>query len=194
MPEAALPHPSWDRLYETAAAQDGLFTTRQGVEAGYSSQLLLHYVRTGRARRIRRGIYRLVHFPPGEHDELVALWLWSEEGGVFSHQTALNLHGLSDVLPSRIHLTLPGEWRRRRFRVPADVTLHHANVTPNERTWCGAVPLTAVARTLNDCASEGLSPELLHQAAQQAIARGLATTAELPVVAEALEPFGGFSE
>lgn len=57
----------------------------------------MHYVHIGRVVRVRRGIYRLVHFPAGEHEELVAAWLWSEPAGVVSHQTALALHGLSDA-------------------------------------------------------------------------------------------------
>ncbi|MGA9524030.1 MAG: type IV toxin-antitoxin system AbiEi family antitoxin domain-containing protein, partial [Myxococcaceae bacterium] len=142
MDEAPASRPDWNRLFETAATQEGLFTTRQAAEVGYSPQLLVNYVHTGKAVRVRRGIYRLVHFPAGEHEELVAAWLWSGLAGIVSHQTALALHGLSDALPSHIHLTLPTAWRRRRFRVPADVVLHHADVPPEERAWFGAVPTT----------------------------------------------------
>jgi predicted transcriptional regulator of viral defense system len=185
--------PDWDRLFETAGAQDGYFTTRQAADAGYSSQLLLKHIRAGRVARTRRGIYRLVHFPAGQHEELVTAWLWSERAGVISHQTALALHGLSDALPAHVHLTLPSAWRRRRFRVPADVVLHHADVPPEDRTWFGAVPTTNPRRSLNDCAREGLSPELLRQAAQQALRRGLVAKAELGDVEEALKPFGGLA-
>lgn len=65
-------HPNWDRLFETPAAQAGLFTTQQAAEAGYSPQLLVHHIRSGKVVRVQRGIYRLVHFPAGEHEELVA--------------------------------------------------------------------------------------------------------------------------
>jgi predicted transcriptional regulator of viral defense system len=193
MDETPAGRPDWNRLFETAAGQEGLFTTRQAAEAGYSPQLLVHYVHIGRAVRVRRGIYRLVHFPAGEHEELVAAWLWSELAGVVSHQTALALHGLSDALPAHVHLTLPKAWRRRRFRVPADVVLHHADVPPEDRAWFGAVPTTNPRRSLNDCAREGLSPELLRQAAQQALRRGLVTKAELGDVEAALKPFGGLA-
>src|SRR5688500_12729535 len=185
--------PDWDQLFETAAAQEGYFATRQAAEAGYSTQLLLKHIRAGRVARTRRGIYRLVHFPAGEHEELVTAWLWSERVGVISHQTALALHGLSDALPAHVHLTLPSAWRRRRFRVPADVVLHHGDVPPEDRTWFGAVPTTNPRRALNDCAREGLSPELLRQAAQQALRRGLVVKAELGDVEEALQPFGGLA-
>ena len=134
---------------------------------------------------MRRGIYRLVHFPAGEHEDLIAAWLWSDQAGVISHHTALALHDLSDALPSKVHLTLPQAWRRRRLRVPPGVVIHHANVPPDDLAWFGAAP------TLNDCAREALAPDLLRHAAQQAIRRGLVARAELCDVDEALRPFGG---
>ena len=185
--------PSWDGLFETAAAQEGYFTTSQAADAGYSSQLLNKHLHGGRIERTRRGIYRIVHFPAGEHEELVVEWLWSDLEGVFSHQTALALHGLSDVLPASTHLTLPSAWRIRRFRTPAGVVLHHADVSDDERAWFGPVPATSASRSLNDCARDGLSPELLRQAAQQTLRRGLARRDELEPVAKALAPFGGLA-
>lgn len=185
--------PDWNRLFETAASQQGYFTTRQAAEAGYSPQLLYKHIRAGRVARTRRGIYRLVHFPAGDHEELVTIWLWSERAGVISHQTALTLRGLSDALPAHVHLTLPNTWRPRRFRVPADVVLHYADVPLETRSWFGAVPTTNPSRSLNDCAREGLSPALLRQAAQQALRRGLVTNAELVDVEAALQPFGGIA-
>src|SRR5262245_13206697 len=125
--------PDWNRLFEIAAGQAGHFTTQQAAEAGYSPQLLVHHVHAGRVLRVQRGIYRLVHFPAESHEELVVAWLWSERAGIISHQTALSLHGLSDVLPAQLHLTLPSAWRRRRFRTPPDLVLHHADVPGRDR-------------------------------------------------------------
>ena len=71
--------------------------------------------------------------------------------------------------------------------------LRHANVSQGERAWFGAVPTTTPRRSLNDCAREHMSPDLLRQAAQQAIRRGLVTRAELGDVDEALKPFGGLA-
>src|SRR5580704_5133912 len=150
---ATQPHrPDWDRLFEIAAAQEGLFSTQQAAEAGYSPQLLLHHLSSGRALRVQRGIYRLVHFPAGDHEDLVSAWLWSQRAGIFSHQTALALHELSDAMPKQLHLTVPSAWQRRRLRVPRGLTLHYAEVPKEGRTWFGPVPVTSVQRTLNDCA------------------------------------------
>lgn len=193
MGETTARSPDWDQLFEIAAAQDGLFTTQQAAEAGYSPQLLAHHLRGGRMMRVRRGVYRLVHFPAGDHEDLAVVWLWSEQEGVFSHQTALALHDLSDVLPARAHLTLPAAWRKRRLRVPDGVILHYGDIAETERSWFGPVPATAPLRTLEDCAAEHVSPELLRGAALDALHRGLVARDELAAVEAAMEPFGGMS-
>lgn len=191
MDEAAARSPDWDLLFETATAQEGLFTTQQAADAGYSPQLLAHHLRAGRMVRVRRGVYRLVHFPAGDHEDLTVVWLWSEREGVFSHQTALALQDLSDVLPAQVHVTLPEAWRKRRLRVPGGVVLHYADVAEGERRWFGPVPATGPLRTLEDCAAEHLSPELLRAAANDALDRGLVQRDELAAVEAVLARFGG---
>ncbi|MFY9345627.1 MAG: type IV toxin-antitoxin system AbiEi family antitoxin domain-containing protein [Planctomycetota bacterium] len=182
-----------DPLFTRAAGQEGLFTTAQAEACGYSRQLLQHHVRAGKFQRVRRGIYRFAEFPAGTHEELVVAWLWSAQQGVVSHESALCLHELADALPARIHLTLPTAWQRRRLQVPEDIDLHYAAIPKADRTWFGPVPATTPARTLNDCARDGLEPDLLRQAAQQALRRGRALLGDLPQVVEALAPFGGLA-
>jgi predicted transcriptional regulator of viral defense system len=164
---------SWDKLFEVAAAQAGLFTAAQAGTAGLYRQLLRRYVEHHRVTRVRRGIYRVVHFPAAEHEELAELWLWSKREGVFSHETALALHDLSDVLPRRVHLTVPVAWRQRRVKVPRGLVLHYAAVEPKERAWVGPVPVTNPERSLLDCVESHFAPDLLAQALEQAGSRGL---------------------
>ncbi len=188
---AASEKPDWDQLFEVAASQSGYFSTQQAASAGYSNQLLLKHIRAGRMFRTRRGVYRLVHFPAGEHEDLVVAWLWSERAGVMSHETALLLHGLSDVLPDIVHLTLPPAWSRRRIQVPNGIEVRFAEVAAEDRSWFGPVPITTPRRTLIDCAKGALSPDLLRQAAAGALRRGLVERAGISEVAEALAPYGG---
>ena len=178
--------PDWDRLYETALAQEGHFTTQQALDAGYSSQLLVKYLNSGKIIRIRRTVYRLKHFPPGQQEDLVALWLWSDRAGIFSHETALMLHELSDVLPARAHLTVPAKWRRRRLQVPDGVVLYYADVPKRDRAWVGAVPVTSPARTLADCAADYVSPDFLSSAISQALARGMVSRTQATAVERAV--------
>lgn len=170
--------PDWNRLYELAAPQGGYFTAAQAREAGYSLPLLQYYLRSERVERAARGIFRLVHFPTGEHDDLAVLWLWSGTRGVFSHETALMLHDLSDAMPAARHLTMPPAWSRRRLRVPAGVVLHYADLPTDTIAWHGPIPLTAPLRTLADCAADWVSTDLLDQAVTQGVRRGLFTRTE----------------
>lgn len=178
--------PSWDQLYEIAVCHAGHFTTADAATAGYSPQLLAKHIKAGRISRVRRGIYRLVHYPIDDGDQLAVLWLWSARTGVFSHETALTLHDLSDVLPSRVHMTLPASWRARRLRVPAILILTYADIPDGERTWHGSVPITKPARTLQDCAATHVAPQFLEQAIREGLARGLFTPGDIAPVREHL--------
>lgn len=165
--------PAWQRLYATAEPQAGLFTLTQAEACGYSSQHLQKHLRAGRILRVQRGIYRLTQFPAGEHEELVAFWLWSGRVGVFSHETSLFLHDLSDVLPARIHLTVPTAWRTRRLRIPDGLVLHHDDLDGSARTWVEVVPITTAKQAIAECIVAHVSPELIEQAVRQARQRGL---------------------
>lgn len=171
--------PDWDKLFELASAQEGYVTNEQARDAGYSLPLLQFHIRRGRLERARRGILRLVHYPPGEHEDLVCLWLWSERRGIFSHETALMLHVLSDALPAKRHMTVPLAWSKRRLRIPKGLVLHYADVPKVATTWLGAVPVTTPLRTVVDCARGHVADDLVRQATQQGLGRKLFTRAEV---------------
>jgi len=171
--------PAWDALYRAAAPQGGFFTTSQAHEVGYSGALLAYHERIGHLEHAARGIFRLTNYPPGEQEDLIVTWLWSERVGVFSHETALALHELSDALPSRHHLGVPMSWSARRLRVPMNVILHHGDVPKRDIAWAGPVPVTTPLRTVVDCTLAHVEPDLVRQAKAQAQKRGLFTAAEL---------------
>ncbi len=179
--------PSWDELYERAVVQAGHFTTRQAANAGYSPPLLHKYQANGKITRIRRGVYRLVHFPAGDDEDLVVFWLWSDRTGVFSHETALTRHDLSDLLPGQVEMTLPLTWRQRRLRVPEGLVLHYADLKPADRTWHGPVPITTSAKTVRDCRAAGVSPEFIDQAIRQGVERGLFDRSEVDASASGMD-------
>jgi predicted transcriptional regulator of viral defense system len=172
--------PNWDRLFSTALGQEGLFTLEQAREAGYSKPLLSYHVKAGKFVRVRPGLYRLVHFPSGDSEHFVDLWLWSEREGIFSHETALSMFDLSDALPPRIHLTLPNTWIRSHRKVPEVLRLHYDDLRATDRTWVGPVQATTPRRTILDCARDHLEPDLLQQAIRQALQRGMVSLDELP--------------
>jgi len=179
--------PDHDVLFEIASAQEGFFSTAQAADAGFSGQLIRKHVMSGRFERVMRAIYRLKHYPYGERDDLVIAWLWSHRLGVFSHQTALSLHDLSDVFPHRNTLTVPRHLTRSRRSPPDNVVLFAGRVPPDQRSWYGPVPMTSVARTIDDCIDALVDRLLIEQALGQAERRGLLTPQAVSRLSSRLE-------
>jgi predicted transcriptional regulator of viral defense system len=171
--------PDWRSLYELAIAQGSYFRSAQVARFGFSAQLLRAHVLSGRLVRLRRGIYRVAHLPAPAQSDLIELWLWSGERAVFSHETALAMYGISDALPSRIHMTVPRAWERRRLAVPRLAVLHHADLPDSDRTWIDFVPVTTPARTLRDIVDAGVDPQIIDQAIADGLAKKLFGRADL---------------
>ncbi len=163
------------QLYEIAERQAGYFSTAQAQRAGFSKALLSHHVKSGRFLRLRRGVYRLAHFPEMPHADLVIAWLAAGEKAVVSHESALLLYGLTDLLPAEIHLTVP---RTASRRLPG-VRFHTAQLSSEEVAVRQGLPVTTVLRTLVDVLRSGVAEEWVRQAVQQALARGLVSEAAL---------------
>ncbi len=170
--------PSKDALYGIAQDQHGYFTTSQAIQAGYSNPLLHKYLRNGEMHRIRHGIYRLVRFPPSENEGLVVLWLWTKQEGTLSHETALALHDLSDILPANVTMTVPARWAKRRMRKPVGLELRYADLKEADWSYKSAIPITTPLRTLQDCIEAHVAPDLIEQALRQARQRGLISQPE----------------
>ena len=166
--------PSWDDLHEVANSQSGHFTAQQADEAGFSAQLLHKHVQNGNLERVARGIYRITRFPPSDHEDLVVLWLWSDREAVFSHETSMQLHDLSDALPARVHMTMPRTTSRRK-KIPEGAVLHFADIPEGDRQWLGPVQITKPARSVLDVSAAHGDASLVAQAIDQGIRTGLFT-------------------
>jgi predicted transcriptional regulator of viral defense system len=166
-------------LNRISYGQDGYFTSRQAREAGFSPQLLAHHVRSGRYEHIRRGLYRLRGYPTSSHEEVRAKWLaLGAERAVVSHESALDLHGLSDVLPNTVHLLVGRD--DRGIRRLQGVTLHTTKVLePSEVVSRDGIRLTDPVRSILDAAGAGTAPEQIEMAVRQALNEGLVTRRSL---------------
>jgi predicted transcriptional regulator of viral defense system len=93
-------------------------------------------VNAGNWIREHCGIYRLADFPAPEHPDLMLWYLRSQNPqevpeGTYSHETALSVHELSDIMPSKRHMTVPREFRRNRT-IPEILVLHRAHLDTGE--------------------------------------------------------------
>ena len=172
--------PDHQGLFEVASEQAGYFTASQAGACGYSSSLRAYHAKRGRWVRVRRGIYRLSEYPSSEHEEVIAAWLWAgKDDAVVSHESALDVFDLSNVIPDTVHITIP---RSRRYRPPtAGITLHTTTraFKPGEVISRGGVRVSSAERTILDCAETGTAPEQIVASAIQAVDRGLATSRQL---------------
>lgn len=176
--------PDATALHRIAYGQDGYFTSRQGRECGFTPQLLAHHVRSGRYEHVRRGLYRLRDYPASSYEEVRAKWLAvGTERAVVSHESALELHGLSDVLPNTVHLLV--NRAERGVKPPQGVTLHTTTqaLESAEVVTREGIRLTAPARSIIDAAAAGAAPEQIEMAVRQALDEGLVT--RRPLLAQA---------
>lgn len=166
-----------DGLYRIAESQAGYFTAEQALNAGMDRSTLVHHARPGgRYERVRRGHYRLRHFPSSPHEHVVAAWLALPSPAVVSHASALELYELSDVIPNAVHITLPRAKRGQRPRPGVRFhTLEHPP-GPNETRRVAGVLVTNPDRTIVDSLEAGTQLEQIELAVRQALERGLTTT------------------
>ncbi len=172
-PSAAAPDA--DALFVVAESQAGYFTTSQAAEAGYSRQLVAHHATAGNFARVRQGVYRLARYPGSAREDLYIAWLQAGPDAVVSHDSALDLYGLSDILPSEIHLTLPRTSSRRR----TGIRMHTSPLSSIDVTSRDGLPVTTVARTIADVIRAGTSTEHVAQAIDEALERGMLTQEDL---------------
>jgi predicted transcriptional regulator of viral defense system len=175
-------------LAQIAAAQSGYFTAAQALRIGYSYPAQRYHAERGNWLRVDRGIFRLPEWPAGPHEDLVRWTLWSRERAIVSHDTALALHGLGDVNPASVHLTVPPGFRSR-----APGVVLHVGIVPKEETeGHEGFRITTPVRTLIDVAEGDLELDQLTRAIGDALKRGITTRRALRARAESADPRAAF--
>jgi predicted transcriptional regulator of viral defense system len=171
-------------LSTLAASQGGYFTSKQAAAIGYTAPKRNYHVHVGNWVRERRGIFRFSAQPLPARPDLIMWWLWSrnrqdQPQGVYSHQTALSLQELTDVMPSRFHMTVPKTFRRSAA-IPKSVILHMSGLPSSDVEQIDGVPVTKALRTLIDVAASDEVPlPDLQLAFAEATRSGKITRAEI---------------
>jgi predicted transcriptional regulator of viral defense system len=172
-------------LYLQAEAQAGYFTAQQAVGVGMDRSTLSHHARPGgRYERIRPGLYRMRRFPSSPFEHVMVAWLpLRNAGAVVSHESALELHELSDLIPDAVHLTVPRAERGLRRR--DGVRLHTTSAPPSkaEIQNIAGLPVTNPERSIVDALEAGAQPEQIELAVRQATRRVLTTPNRLRAAA-----------
>lgn len=175
------PRQSERALRGLAATQGGDFTAADARRSGYSYRLQHFHRKCGNWLQVGRGIYRFPDFPDAPHEDLIRWALWSRDRkgrirAVVSHETALVVHGLSDVMPARVHLTVPPGFRKHP---DGRCILHRARLAGSEIEEREGYLVARPLRTILDVAEGDLDRDQLAAAVRDALARGLVKRSHL---------------
>lgn len=176
-------HLDRSELMKKALEQGGFFTADQAIKLGFNQKNHHYYVKTGQWEKVIRGIYRFVPI----ESELSEYWLWSlwsqdrnkNPQGVFSHETALLMYGLTDLNPEKIHMTVPKKFRKGTD-IPKIIFLHKQDVPASDTKTINGLRVTTVLRTLLDLIFEQrVSDEFIEQATKEALEKGFLSKADI---------------
>ena len=172
-----MPRTRMDELYTLAEERDGLFTSKEARALGIRDSVLVRLAQRGRLERSARGVYRIAHYPADKFAQYREAVLWAQasqgpERIALSHETALLLYGISDVNPSRVHLTVP-KFARLRREHPKWVAVHRADLAAEDISEREGIPVTTVERSIMDVLAATHRIEIARQAVSDALREGL---------------------
>jgi predicted transcriptional regulator of viral defense system len=172
-------------LRELANNQGGYFTARQAVGLGFVRNHHSYHVSTGKWTRAAHGIFRLSGVPTTNPalDELHCWLLWTmgrkanTPRGAIAYETALVLHGLSDLMLNKVHLTVPKDFRPSV--IPKAVVLHHENRNEADLSEREGLRVVRPFLAVLDLIREGrVSVEHIERGFKDGISKGVITIAE----------------
>ncbi len=161
---------------DVAVDNGGYVTPALAAPLGVPAVELRKMVSRGTLDSAGHGVYRVPSLPIDRYDEFIRARLWAAGRGVVSHDSALLVHELCDINPTRVHLTIPTSYRISRAGGDR-YEIHHADLGERDVTRIDAVVLTTIRRTLEDVV-DSVPRYLVRQAVETARQRGAITADE----------------
>jgi very-short-patch-repair endonuclease len=157
------------RAWELAGRQHGIVARRQLLALGFNARAIEHRVARGRLHLVARGVYAVGWPHLTQKRRWMAAVVICGEGAALSHRSAAALWGISREGTDRIDVSVNRlcKVRRQGLWVRSRPTLARADIVTED-----GIPVTAIARTLVDLASE-LSPLRVERAINEADKKGL---------------------
>lgn len=176
-----------DELWDIAATHHGFVTAEQAADLGITKGAVQMMVQRGTLVRAAFGVYRFPQYPVGEHDQLALAVLWTRAPeAALSHETALDVYGISDINPNRIHVTV-GRQRRLRRTGGEQYVVHHEDLDAKQTGWWQEIPTVTAKTAIEQCLAYGTPTYLLRQAIERGRAQGYLKAADRDELAVALE-------
>ena len=147
----------------TLDAQGGVADRSQAQQAGYSRRAIAHRLKAAKWRRVQRGVYATFTGPVHREAKLLAALRRAGPGAMLSHETAAELHGLTDKPSAKIHITVPADRHPARHKPIRGVVIHRSSQSqpmglpewklPRTRIEDTVLDLVATARTFDEAYS-----------------------------------------
>lgn len=160
-------------LNELLAAQHGVVTRAQAMDAGLTSSAIGRLLAAHRWASVHSGVYRHSAVPSSWEGDIIAAVLAS--GGVASHRSAARLHGIEGFGRWKPEVTVGRDVRRRIERVIVHHSTQFDRVDPVNRL---GITCSGVDRTILDLGAVLRLPTL-ERAAESALRQRLTTWARL---------------
>lgn len=107
-------------IKDIAKHNNGLVTKQEAIKKGVASWYFTEMTRSGQLERIGRGIYLVPSYD--NYDELF-IFQQRNQRCIYSYQSALSLHGLTDRIPYQEEVTVPQGYNASR--ISNEVTVHY---------------------------------------------------------------------
>jgi predicted transcriptional regulator of viral defense system len=166
-----MPGTRYKQLAARAAQNHGYVTSEDAREMGVPIGTLNALARRGQLDRVERGIYRVPLIPSGRLDQYLLATLWPDGRGLISHESALDLYGISDVNPAKLHITVPKAYRTHRT-VPALYVVHREDLSSQDQAEVEGVPVVSAAKAIRQAHERHLRHSLIRQAIDDAEREG----------------------
>lgn len=137
------------RFTDLASRQLGLLTRQQLRDAGVADSTVTSWVQSGRLRRVHPGVFAIGGTPTSWRQAVLAAVLAGGPTARASHRCASALWPLDGVVGRSIEIVSPMHHRRPRGGIVVHESRH---LPPADWATVGGIPVTAVERTLIDCA------------------------------------------
>jgi len=141
-------------LIENFANKNGGYITLSDcADVGVTKATLASYARQGKLERVKNGVYLLPHRFEDEMFNIQA----TVPNAIFSHDTALFLHDLTDRDPLQLTVTIPRGYnatnlRKTGAKVYSDIKPHHeVGIVTLKSPYGNDIRAYDTERTLCDC-------------------------------------------
>lgn len=143
-----------DVVKELLKQKGGILTSGEVKEAGVDYKTLQRMSQDGDIERVEHGLY----MDPNQMEDEYLLTQYRCKKGIFSHETALYFHDLTDLTPFQLMLTIPSGYNTRLLKEKdkykffyVDEKLHTLGRITVETPFGNQVHIYDKERTICDC-------------------------------------------